>query len=112
IAAGIALVALGSIAKNAVSKIGSSSSSDVPGFAQGGIVGGSSLYGDKILARLNSKELILNQGMQKDAWNLINNNQSDAGGVVTFEIAGDTLVGALKNGLRGNSRGGGNLSFN
>lgn len=83
----------------------------IPKFEAGGITGGSSLYGDKILARLNSKELIMNQSMQKDAWNLMNNNQGDAGGVVTFEIAGDKLIGALKRGLRGNSRAGGNLSL-
>ena len=33
-------------------------------FADGGIVGGSSYFGDKLLARVNSGELILNQGQQ------------------------------------------------
>jgi len=34
------------------------------GYASGGIVGGSSTHGDKILARVNSGELILNKGQQ------------------------------------------------
>ena len=37
---------------------------NVPKFAEGGVVGGSSYYGDRILARLNSGELVLNQGQQ------------------------------------------------
>lgn len=38
--------------------------SSLPKFADGGIVGGSSYFGDKLLARVNSGELILNQGQQ------------------------------------------------
>ena len=37
----------------------------VPKFAQGGIVGGSSYYGDRILARVNSGEMILNTEQQR-----------------------------------------------
>lgn len=37
----------------------------VPKFAQGGIVGGSSYYGDRILARVNSGEMILNTDQQR-----------------------------------------------
>jgi len=37
---------------------------NIPKFAEGGIVGGSSYYGDKILARLNSGEMVLNQRQQ------------------------------------------------
>jgi hypothetical protein len=36
----------------------------IPRFEQGGIVGGNSYHGDKILARVNSGELILNQQQQ------------------------------------------------
>lgn len=36
----------------------------IPKFADGGIVGGSSFFGDKLLARVNSGEMILNQGQQ------------------------------------------------
>ena len=38
--------------------------SSLPKFADGGIVGGSSFFGDKFLARVNSGEMILNQGQQ------------------------------------------------
>lgn len=40
---------------------------EIPAFANGGIVGGSSYTGDKILARVNSGEVILNQKQQKNA---------------------------------------------
>lgn len=36
----------------------------LPKFAEGGVVGGSSYFGDKLLARVNSGEMILNQGQQ------------------------------------------------
>lgn len=36
----------------------------IPKFAEGGIVGGSSFFGDKLLARVNSGEMILNQKQQ------------------------------------------------
>lgn len=38
--------------------------SKIPKFAEGGVVGGSSYFGDKLLARVNSGEMILNQGQQ------------------------------------------------
>lgn len=53
----------------------------IPKFETGGIVGGSSFYGDKILARLNSAELILNQNQQRDLLGLI-----DAGGNIGGKI--------------------------
>jgi len=65
LAAGIALVALGSIFKNQFQQ-------GPQAFANGGIVGGTSTYGDKILARVNSKELILNQKQQKSLYGMIN----------------------------------------
>lgn len=45
--------------------------SNIPKFAEGGVVGGSSYFGDKILARLNSGELILNQKQQKNLYGLM-----------------------------------------
>lgn len=41
----------------------------VPKFAQGGIVGGSSYYGDKLFARVNSGEMILNTEQQRRIFN-------------------------------------------
>lgn len=44
----------------------------IPKFETGGIVGGSSYFGDKILARLNSGEMILNQNQQSRLNRMIN----------------------------------------
>ena len=79
--------------------------STVKGFAEGGIVGGNSYYGDKILARLNSGELIVNQRDQEKLWKQINsspvvqNTYQPAGvnGKVEFIVTGDNLVGVLEN---------------
>ena len=47
-------------------------------FENGGIVGGTSFYGDKILARVNSGELILNQKQQAAVYGRMNSS-SDSG---------------------------------
>lgn len=44
--------------------------SQAKGFATGGVVGGNSYTGDKILARLNSGELVLNQDQQNKLLNM------------------------------------------
>ena len=75
------------------------------GFATGGVVGGNSYTGDKILARLNSGELILNQKQQNALWKDMNKNVfvdddyrgASTGGNVTFKIHGQDLVGTLNN---------------
>lgn len=86
IAAGVAAIAVGAIIKSFIPK-------DLQGFADGGIVGGSSFYGDKILARVNSGELILNQKQQKVLYDAIDpagqNIQIGVGG--TIEIDGQKL---------------------
>lgn len=53
----------------------------LPKFESGGIVGGSSFYGDKIMARVNSAEMISNQDQQRNIWGAMN---SGSGGVVTI----------------------------
>lgn len=76
LAAGVALVALSAIAQATMQK-----GPAVQKFANGGIVGGSSYYGDKILARVNSKEMISNTDQQKAIWNGLN---APSGGIVTI----------------------------
>ena len=69
-------------------------------FENGGIVGGSSYYGDNIVARVNSGEMILNRSQQGNLFDMINSGTASggsSGGNVNFEIKGDKLVGLLAN---------------
>ena len=50
----------------------------VGGFADGGIVGGNSLTGDKLTANVNSGEMILNQGQQKQLFDIANGKSSSS----------------------------------
>lgn len=75
--------------------------SSIPKFENGGIVGGHSYHGDKILSRLNSSELVLNKGQQNRVWDLINQGTTSSSapmnGAVQFKISGRDLVGVLSN---------------
>lgn len=68
-------------------------------FADGGIVGGSSYHGDRLMARVNSGEMILNGRQQKNLFNAINSGRmgSQQSGTVTWKIKGSDLYGALNN---------------
>lgn len=104
IAAGIALVALGSFAKSALADI--AGGGNAPAFANGGVVPGTSLYGDKILARVNSGELILNQKQQSNLWGMMN----DAGQGVNinleggFKLTGSDLELVIERAINKNNR--------
>lgn len=71
--------------------------SSIPKFAVGGVVGGSSFSGDKILAGLNSGERILTAEQNRIFEKLAANVNNNIGGEVRFKIAGDELVGVLSN---------------
>lgn len=66
----------------------------IPKFANGGIVGGNSPTGDKILARLNSKEMVLNTTQQDTIYGLLNSrgNVQVSG---EFRIRGRDLMAAI-----------------
>lgn len=64
-------------------------------FETGGIVGGTSFFGDQVLARVNSGEMILNRAQQASLFKMI--NQGGSGGAVTFRIKGKDLVGVQDN---------------
>lgn len=69
----------------------------LPQFAEGGIIGGSSYFGDRLLARVNSGEMILNQKQQRRLYDL---TTSDGGTTVSLgvsRIQGSDLYLALSN---------------
>lgn len=74
---------------------------NIPKFEFGGIVPGNSYSGDKMLARVNSGELILNRAQQN---NLAGALQRGTNGNVRFEIEGSRLVGILEQEARKRSR--------
>jgi hypothetical protein len=82
--AGFAAIAIGTAIQSEVSGLGK--------FANGGIVGGSSFFGDKILARVNSGELILNQSQQKSLYGQLNN----PGGAVNVVLGGGFEIDGTK----------------
>ena len=69
--------------------VASAKSAFAGSFADGGIVGGSSYTGDRLWARVNSGEMILNQQQQASLLN--------QGGQVRFVIEGSQLKGVLEN---------------
>lgn len=71
--------------------------SQMKSFADGGIIEGNSFHGDKILARVNAGEMILNQKQQSNLYHQLNNRGGLGAGTVKFEIAGSTLKGVLRN---------------
>lgn len=74
-----------------------------PKFAGGGIVPGTSFGGDKVLARLNSGEMVLNKAQQARLFSRLN-SVDGGGGRVEFKIKGEELVGVLNRYGRRNSR--------
>lgn len=74
--------------------------SQLKGYNTGGIVEGNSIHGDKVLARVNSGEMVLNKRQQSNLFRQLNsatNNASAMGGNVTFTIHGSELVGVIDN---------------
>ena len=70
-------------------------------FADGGIVGGSSFYGDKVVARLNSGEMVLNRRQQANLFKAIDNGMLDGvtngSPTISFKLKGSDIYGSLKN---------------
>ena len=52
----------------------------VPRFDTGGIIGGNSTHGDRVLTRVNSGEMVLNRGQQANLFNAINKNSMAGSG--------------------------------
>ena len=66
-------------------------------FADGGIISGGSFHGDKLLARVNAGEMILNQSQQAALFRALDGGFSASSGKVEFEISGSKLKGVLRN---------------
>lgn len=77
----------------------------IPKFATGGVVGGSSFHGDKILARVNSGELLLNSKQQERVHSAMNGG-SNVGVSVSgeFKLQGDNLVAVVDRTMKKLSR--------
>lgn len=76
--------------------------SAVGAFADGGIVGGGNLHGDKVLARLNGGEMVLNKSQQAKLFRTIEsgnigNQTASSVSQVNWKIKGSDLYGALTN---------------
>lgn len=71
------------------------------GHADGGIVGGGSYSGDKILTRLNAGEMVLNQRQQRNLFSLLDNGlmpqKGGANVTVTGVVRGSDLLLVQKN---------------
>lgn len=71
------------------------------GYAEGGIVQGSTTMGDKIVTRLNAGEMVLNQRQQTNLFNALDNgldtNNENNYSVATVKVRGSDLYLALKN---------------
>lgn len=82
----------------------------LPKFAHGGVVGGNSTVGDKLLARVNSKETILTQ---KQASNALDLMDSKAVGVtnVVGKIKGTDIILVAQNVSKEMKKSGKNITF-
>ena len=70
----------------------------IPKFADGGIVSSPFTSGDKVLARVNGGEMILNKHQQSNLFNLLDGGATTSGSrQVEFKISGKELVGVLNN---------------
>ncbi len=66
-----------------------------PSFSTGGIVGGTSYTGDRVQAMLNSGEMVLNTGQQRNLFDSINSGQLGSGGVnIVINNSAANLVSA------------------
>ena len=72
----------------------------IPGFKDGGIIGGSSRSGDKTLIRANAGEMVLTTAHQSGLWNAIKKGDfGNNGGTpeIKLKLEGKDIVGSIKN---------------
>lgn len=78
----------------------------IPLFATGGIVGGSSYYGDNVIAGVNSGEMILNRAQQSNLFKAINSGKIGGSNVnIGFDkVRGSDIYLSLKNYLKSSGK--------
>lgn len=92
IAAGFVSAMMGTMAAQAAA------SQAIAAFADGGIISGNTFHGDRILARVNAGEMILNQTQQANLFRALNSGNTEGGVTVSdIKIKGSDLHIALKN---------------
>ena len=69
----------------------------LPKFSKGGVFTGGSHHGDKMLARVNSGEMILNNRQQRNLLDIANGKAVANGGKFEFVIQGKTLKAVQRN---------------
>ena len=94
--AGIPFVGIGIAAAGIAAMIAliAKSRNSIPKYAEGGIIGGTSYTGDKVLGRFNSGEMVITRADQRNLNRAIKSGNF-GGGNVEFVIKGKDLVGTL-----------------
>ncbi|MCS3200244.1 hypothetical protein [Candidatus Bacteroides intestinigallinarum] len=76
----------------------------IPKFATGGVITGGPTSGDKILARVNAGEMILNQGQQSRLFEAINSGRLGESGnmssTITTRVRAKDLILTINNELK------------
>ena len=95
-----AIAAVASLGAVVAAAIAAASTPKMQKFASGGIVGGNSFTGDRVVAGVNSGEMILNRTQQTNLFRMANGGGTS--NQVEFHISGTDLVGVLNNQNRKN----------
>ena len=98
--AGIPFLGVGLAASQIATMQAMIAAAAIPKFENGGVVGGSSYHGDKILARVNSGELILNRQQQSTLFGLMNQNSISKSGENKVIVRGSDLILSINNELK------------
>lgn len=72
-------------------------STAIAAFADGGIISGSTFHGDRMIARVNAGEMILNQNQQANLFRALNSGTDGGATISEVKIKGSDLYLALKN---------------